>query len=1162
MFFRGKNPCVVAGLLAGMGLGVALGAAPAVAIAEDANAVLSSEVAVAQVVADADYQQMDSSEIAASGQSMPDDSAVSDSEVTPGIDAADQDAESGDSVADAVDGDSSVAGGPDAKSDSAKNTSSDQETGARVDTKVDEEPDADSNASTAGKSDSGDNVESSENAESETKETEESEANKVISQAADQASIASAENVSESSSYKNQWVKSSDGSYSWYNSKGNLQDSGWVVTSVSFDGSDSGGLKRYWIDSSTKSVAFSRLVDASWNDKGGIVYGYAYATKNGWVAIGKYTETDIKGNALTYLADSKGMLEKTGWVISDAYDGEAQRYYVDEDSHACVQGFSEDGYAHYTTEKGYVVRGGFKASDGSMYYADNNGKLKESGWLVTSDFGQGLQRYWLEDYKVASEGLHQTGSSSWAYVTNKGYVLRGVLASGRIVYIADNDGELAGGSKGGWVVSSDYGQGLQRYWINPEKHAAIAGYDDGSGFEDLGNYAHFTTEDGYVLRGVQYLKDAGRVYLGDNDGRLARGSGADGIGWLVTDAYGQGRQRYWVEYGGWAQVGYSESGWAHYTTTDGYVLRGAGSEGGVKRYADNDGFLKDGWVVTGDFTDGAMQRYYQKGGSLLANTFFKDGGYWAYAKQDSSVLRGKATVGGKLYLADNDGRLVTSTGWKVTGDYDGGGLQRYFFKSDDGKGYSYAVTGAFRANLGGRTSWFYGTPEQGYVVRGKFASSDGVLLADNDGRLAEGDSEGWKVTGDYDNGSLQRYYLYNLASGCPIAKTGFFAAALSGIGSWFYGSLDQGYVLRGKLKTSDGIVLADNDGRIEIGTGFIVSSEYDSSAQRYYLEKTSTGYSVAKTGFFTAKLTNKSSSQWFYGDTNAGYILRGANRYSSGVLLSNQDGVLLESLFANQGANSWLVTDKFDGSAQRYYIIKVDGHLIAKIGKFSAMGEDGKSHNYFGREDTGYVVRGSYVAPDGTAYSADNDGRLIETGWFKTNGSWYYMYSNGTSSQFTNAAYAAWCAIRNMSSNTGYLLAIDNSNFRVVAFTGSAGNWTPVYDWLCSVGVEKTVGNDHFGRTVRGSYTINKKGTMMGNDPDYYYWSEFMTPSNGEEGQRFHSMGYYRQYGTDYTNPDNRGALYDSGLGKAETHGCVRLELDAVKWIYYTCPIGTKVYSY
>ena len=62
----------------------------------------------------------------------------------------------------------------------------------------------------------------------------------------------------------------------------------------------------------------------------------------------------------------------------------------------------------------------------------------------------------------------------------------------------------------GWHVG-DYGQGLQRYWIDDDKHAAIVGFADGSKDADLGNYAHYTTNDGYVLRGGKEL--AGKKVL-------------------------------------------------------------------------------------------------------------------------------------------------------------------------------------------------------------------------------------------------------------------------------------------------------------------------------------------------------------------------------------------------------------------------------------------------------------------------------------------------------------------------------------------------------------------------------------------------------------------------------------------------------------------------
>ncbi|MBM6817731.1 hypothetical protein H6A23_11340, partial [Olsenella uli] len=64
------------------------------------------------------------------------------------------------------------------------------------------------------------------------------------------------------------------------------------------------------------------------------------------------------GKTYVYLADNDGRLAGPGWVVSDAYGQGLQRYWVDADAHAAVEGYSEDGWAHYTTEEGYVLRGG------------------------------------------------------------------------------------------------------------------------------------------------------------------------------------------------------------------------------------------------------------------------------------------------------------------------------------------------------------------------------------------------------------------------------------------------------------------------------------------------------------------------------------------------------------------------------------------------------------------------------------------------------------------------------------------------------------------------------------------------------------------------------------------------------------------------------------
>ncbi|MBP3885453.1 MAG: L,D-transpeptidase, partial [Olsenella sp.] len=132
----------------------------------------------------------------------------------------------------------------------------------------------------------------------------------------------------------------------------------------------------------------------------------------------------------------------------------------------------------------------------------------------------------------------------------------------------------------------------------------------------------------------------------------------------------------------------------------------------------------------------------------------------------------------------------------------GRGLQRYFL-SDRG-GWSLARVGHFEE--GG--SHYLGTA-WGHVLRGKARRGGGVLLADNDGRLAWG--EGWLVTDAYD-GSLQRYRIDGApGDGLMGAHVGFFSLG----GNLYYGIPDAGYLfinqtafIEGRLyqSTSEGVL--------------------------------------------------------------------------------------------------------------------------------------------------------------------------------------------------------------------------------------------------------------------------------------------------------------------------------------------------------------------
>ena len=459
----------------------------------------------------------------------------------------------------------------------------------------------------------------------------------------------------------------------------------------------SGALERYWVWDDG-SLAKNVLI----KPENGSGY-YAWALADGRILRGKWDS----GRGRVYVADNDGRLigsdlkgGESGWVVTKKYDGGMQRYWVDAESRAAVSGFfTVDGYGDLfgLGGEGYVHRGDFVFGD-RKWSADNDGRLR-SGWYVTSNFGQGLQRYWMGDTvfgsphaaavsRLVDAAKERSGYYAWALAD--GRILRGKWDSGRgRVYVADNDGRLIGsdlkGGESGWVVTKAYDGNMQRYWVDAETRAAVSGFFTVDGYGDLFGLGG----EGYVLRGT--AKFGSSVIIADNDGKLPNRNG-----WVVSGRYGQGTQRYWVEYiyknyrG--TIPGYSVNGWRHYTLPEGYVQRNSivNLGGGVAVVADNDGrlakatpagFLK---VKSVTFTPKeaislheGIDFYKEDGKLLLERDFLKDG--------DRLVI---ATNRGTMaYLVVREFGDVTLVN---EGDpYDK--LQPWAFGRDDGDGVDFVV---------------------------------------------------------------------------------------------------------------------------------------------------------------------------------------------------------------------------------------------------------------------------------------------------------------------------------------------------------------------------------------------------------------------------------------------------------------------------------------
>lgn len=378
--------------------------------------------------------------------------------------------------------------------------------------------------------------------------------------------------------------------------------------------------------------------------------------------------------------------------------------------------------------------------------------------------------------------------------------------------------------------------------------------------------------------------------------------------------------------------------------------------------------------------------------------------------------------------------------------------------------------------------WDHYTVAAGYVLRGALSQGNLVYLANNDGLLAHA---GWVVSDAYGQG-LQRYWI-----------DGAKRAAVKGYSTegWAHWTTSQGFVARGAYRDSNGkVYLANNDGLLS-GSGWVVSKAYGQGLQRYWVDASS--HACAK-GFF------KIDGKWYYG-RGEGYVLRGKMRVGNGMLLADNDGLLVE----NSAKEGWLVTSAYDGHLERYRIdYSCSGHLGAHLGKFSL---DGKS--YYGRYDQGYVVRNTiYKAPDGKSYYGNNDGVLQSIPVKFAD-----MYSRA----------------QGIASRTGWLIIVDTHQNRIAIYSGKKGSWNVKTEAYCVTGAPSTP-------TIKGQFETTGSHRMSLSTDSRARWC---TQING--GYFFHTI-----------------LASTNELGHNLSHGCVRLAPSNAQWIYQNIPTRTKVYIY
>lgn len=419
-----------------------------------------------------------------------------------------------------------------------------------------------------------------------------------------------------------------------------------------------------------------------------------------------------------------------------------------------------------------VVSSSVNVSATSASTSESENPWKGGHWL-----SKGGKLYWCgKDGKYAKGMLilPEWGAGFYAYARPNGRVVLRKWTNGTVVYLANGKGKLL---SPGWHVTDAYTEGTkQRYYIDPELHGAVIGYHKAKG--DV--WAHYTRKAGYVVRG-KYKASSTKTYVANKKGKLMSN------GWHVAASYDASPQRYYVRNGAAVTGAFSVKGKHYYGIPGkGYVLRGTS-----KKYlavASNTGVLKTNqWLVTDAFGHGVQRYWLGKDGLAIRDAFTspKKAGYRAYARSEGYVVRGIYCKGKRVWLANNDGKLM-SDGWHVTAAYDleAGEQRRYYI---DPKTHSaqvgYSTEGGFA---------HFGVPGMGYVLEADACKSGKwVYVATKKGRLPKVKKEGWVVTSAYgrDN-EVHRYYFEKTSEGVWAARSG-----ISTKGGWtHYTHPDTGYV--------------------------------------------------------------------------------------------------------------------------------------------------------------------------------------------------------------------------------------------------------------------------------------------------------------------------------------------------------------------------------
>ena len=1125
-----KKPCVVAGLVAAMGLGIALNG-PIVANAQDVSDAGTGSVAVSKA---GEVLQTEASVISQ------DESVYSENSATTKDGTEQSDSSFGESTDDDSSKDTSNLVDPSIEVNGDVNPSNSADSGENADDSdgLDKSHESDSSSNEINADDAADSL-----LDNESKSGNTSEAS--LSKEGDSLTMEeSAEELKPKSAgwyldektgayywsedgaefYKNRWGYI-NGNWYWFDEKGVMATGVASVADQTYHFRENGGLQGAMYTEWSQDVAdnswyysnYSGFLLRQWQYIGGAWYWFdpdTFKMKTGWLELG----TKEDSTSTYYLTDSGAMA--TGWIA------QGSDWYYADNSGALASGWRNVGGSWYymdSASEGYKMKTGWLDLSVSRYYLSTSGAMA-TGWIA-----QSADWYWADGSGALAKGWRYV-NGSWYYLNNEDYkMLKSLQTIGSTRYFFNNSsGAMAENSwgldsDGSWYWGTASGA-LAKGWV------VVNGtwyYMDGQSNKMTTGYVKNINGASYFFNNSGAMAQNGWGYSSDGSWYWANSSGALASGWIVVNG-----SWYFLDPQSKKMVA---NDWRAYSNGSYYYLGSSGAMAANSLVRSADGV------------------FYVDGSGASSETGWKTiGGNWYYfdtatdAKGRHAAKIGFAKINGNAYYFGTDAAMVSNQ-WVV---YDG---------SLD---YKEAKDFLVYAQASGVISLKVYADVQDRLYRWNETTKQFELMFD-DGKEHEFTfDDGGAIYCVDQNGSLV-FGWHDFTDG---GKTGTKYYSHSGLRKGLF-SLDDDAGGKIYYADSDGYILKNNPGKVTY------------NGKVYYVD----AQSVIQTGWKNLSGVRGFDNGYHYfgsdGAMRTNWLLLDSNWY---WLQSN--GVMVSNAWAQVGGEwYWLQSN----GAMKVGWLEIDGARWFFLGSSGAM-----ATGWLKQGGTWYYLSQwsnfkSYDYDKGITSMVHELGQMI-TGWLDL-GTWYFFsrtngwdgYSlgamvtgvhevDGNREYFDNAG--GWVSdmgamlnrIWSWSSGTQYLILLDSASYRTFIFQGSAYNWKPLYVWSCGVWMSG------YGPELHhyDSYGWYNDYTVGGDNACYNY-------TRWKDGRNSFKGGYRTDY---YPEDDIKwftGICLDLGFhstigwegGYSDpsqlrvnvSHGCVRLLESNAKWIYDNCGIGTRV---